>query len=422
MRTVHDHHTSRPALRAGGDGARARSRHFWGRRRGRRGLNGWSELVLLVVVKAACARCGVRSGRARGSRRAVELGGRGLTPRCGLFGHKARVLADLQDDRRHLAHPRLGRRRGRVGRNRQHRVVRDRRGGRHPGMAQDLLGGDARVSIHCEEAADEVLDPRGRPVPPVWVEQVVARLDLLEELLVSLSVKGRVPRDDDVENHAEGPQVHARPVGHVLEHLGRDVARGAARGVHVASPVRVEDATEAEVDDRDVRVRALGPVDEVLGLEVAVHHAVGMHLGERGGHLAHELPRLHLGKRRLAHNLVKELTAFQEFEDKDKGDRGLVLIQQTHNIAVLAGLSQEVGFGLGLGGVKGSGARDKLDGDRLARPAHVAQAADARVTAPQHLVGDVILGPERARCAELFPTRRGAQRVRGSGHDGTRGT
>lgn len=88
-------------------------------------------------------------------------------------------------------------------------------------------------------------------------------------------VERRQPVDHLVDQDAQRPPVHALPVRHLPQDLGRQVlGRAAQRLRRVALHVLLR---QAEVRDADV---ALGVQEEVLGLQVAVDDVVLMQMGD----------------------------------------------------------------------------------------------------------------------------------------------
>mmetsp|Transcript_18569 Transcript_18569/g.49897 ORF Transcript_18569/g.49897 Transcript_18569/m.49897 type:complete len:344 (+) Transcript_18569:174-1205(+) len=111
-------------------------------------------------------------------------------------------------------------------------VARAHVGAHEPLVLQRLLGRHAHVGVHDEELGDEILGVR-RDVVPVGREELVLRgPDLAEHLRVVLAVEGREPAEEDVDDDAHAPHVDLGGVGLVRDHLGRHVARRAARGGH----------------------------------------------------------------------------------------------------------------------------------------------------------------------------------------------
>lgn len=84
--------------------------------------------------------------------------------------------------------------------------------------------------------------------------------------------------EDEVEQHAARPDVHALRVEPLLADLGGQVPDGAEEG---AGEAVVQDGGKAEVDQLHGRVlgRRVGE-QQVLRLEVAVHHAALVHVGD----------------------------------------------------------------------------------------------------------------------------------------------
>jgi hypothetical protein len=129
---------------------------------------------------------------------------------------------------------------------------------------------------------------------PLWRGKVVvARLDLLVELVLLLIPKWRVSGQQDVEDHAARPDVDLGIVGHASAYLGGKIARGpgkacwkgkcggmlssavvcpAGEGAHVAQlrteiggPVLHDDG-QAKVCDLDGRIALMRGKEQVLGL------------------------------------------------------------------------------------------------------------------------------------------------------------
>ena len=84
---------------------------------------------------------------------------------------------------------------------------------RDPGVGQHLVSRDTLGDVDGEHLGHEVFGLSADPAPGVLVEGVVAGLDDVEEVFVpALAVEGGVPDQEDVEDHAEAPDVAWRPV------------------------------------------------------------------------------------------------------------------------------------------------------------------------------------------------------------------
>ena len=101
------------------------------------------------------------------------------------------------------------------------------------------------------------------------------RPNLLEEQLLLVGREGAAPREDDVKEHTEAPQVRALTVGRAVvvvlvprEHLGRDIVGRAAEPRELL--FGLPEPRVPEVDELHVAaVRA--DKKNVLGLDVSVH-------------------------------------------------------------------------------------------------------------------------------------------------------
>ncbi|GIX65410.1 ABC transporter ATP-binding protein, putative [Babesia caballi] len=182
-----------------------------------------------------------------------------------------------------------------------------------PVVLQRLGGGDALRRVEGDHATDEVLGALRDLAPLRHVEGELARLHLLDDRRLVRAVEGREAAQQNVQDHADGPDV-ALVVVHALEHLGRNVVRRADLLLHLGVDVAVR--REAKVNDPDVGVDGLGLEQQVLRLEVAVHDVLPVHVVDAAQHLLDDFGRVLLREALAAHYLVEQLASRVELRDE----------------------------------------------------------------------------------------------------------
>eukprot|EP01136_Pigoraptor_vietnamica_P018181 Opistho-1_new@64398 len=208
-----------------------------------------------------------------------------------------------------------------------------RRLARDPRVLEDLVGREALLGIHHEHLLDHVLG-RLRDCGPVRrVKLKVALHDLLEKHGVVVVVKRGITAQQNVRNHADGPEIDGLAVTLLPENLGGDIV-GRAAG-RLKAEVVVDEFGEAKVGDHDVRVRLLRPEEKVLGLEVSVHNIERVEVADGRRDLPHEARRVLLRETALVNDAIKELTALDVFEDEVELVGRVKLLVHAHNVRVL---------------------------------------------------------------------------------------
>ena len=245
----------------------------------------------------------------------------------------------------------------------------------HVPRTQPLLG------IFHEQPFDEILGLRGHAAPLLGVELEVSVLDVGEEVelaLVALAARrpaavpaagaaeGRVAGQQDVEHHAEAPQVAPLVVREVLlrvldeglHDFGRHELRAAhgrqqqRRGVGAAARVELDPGAEVEVAELDRGERVPVHAENVLRLEVSVGDPLGVEEGEGGGDVPDDAGGLLLGEVFPGHgdghepglhmhlhhppglDVVQQLAARHLLEDEVEPVRLLEILDQLDDVRV----------------------------------------------------------------------------------------
>jgi hypothetical protein len=133
-------------------------------------------------------------------------------------------------------------------------------------VLEDLLSGGSVLLLVGEELLDEVLSLVGDVLPGLVVEVEGALTDLAHDLLVGLSVEGRLSGKKDVGDDTAGPDI-ALGVVVLVEDLRGDVVGGSE--LLVKGTGRVEDEGSTEIDDLDLIELLVLLEEDVLGLQVS---------------------------------------------------------------------------------------------------------------------------------------------------------
>ena len=98
----------------------------------------------------------------------------------------------------------------------------------HPWVLTHLLAVESHVGVSHQDLLDEILGLLGHAAPGVYVEVILASLDLLEECEVIFLVEWGSSREKDESNDTDAPEVASLSVRLLLEHLWGDVSRSSA--------------------------------------------------------------------------------------------------------------------------------------------------------------------------------------------------
>ena len=171
----------------------------------------------------------------------------------------------------------------------------------------------------ADQLADEVLRLRCNIVPLLSIVVENATCDHLQDLLIVVTVEGRVSAEQNVKHAACRPHV-AGDVVVAGEHLRGDVVGCACARLHTMQLAALHDLRETEVDNLKISIGIRAHKQEVLGLEISVHdvHRVAIVQGlqdlfeDLGSHL--------LAKEFFLDNPIEKFTACaQPIEQRDKG-------------------------------------------------------------------------------------------------------
>ena len=135
----------------------------------------------------------------------------------------------------------------------------------NPGVIIGFLGGQTHVSLSLEKLVDEVLCIRRDIVPDGVAVCVGAAKNVIDDLFVRFTAKGRLAAQHDKEDDAHGPVVTLRCVA-ALQHLRSDVVRRAIWRIH--DFILSNSFGQAEVNQFDMRVVVFGIEEEVLWLNI----------------------------------------------------------------------------------------------------------------------------------------------------------
>ncbi len=184
-----------------------------------------------------------------------------------------------------------------------------------PSVLESILTAQSLVDVDAHETPNEFLGFVADVVPVGRVELELAFEDLREEIRVVLVVERRVAAKQDVADDADRPDVHRLAVGLLRQHLGRHVARRAARRSHDA---RIFHLGEAEVADHNLGVFVLALIEQILWLEIAMDDTFAVHVGDGVENLANQVGSVFLRVRAFLHDAVEEFAARDPKEKKDQ--------------------------------------------------------------------------------------------------------
>jgi hypothetical protein len=186
----------------------------------------------------------------------------------------------------HAARPRAHRQRARVALLDREQLAGDR-----------VAGGRPVLRRARQHARDQLVERLGDRRPELAQPRQLLRRAVEQHAQGVGAAERRAPRDAAVQHAAEredvGPAVE---VGHVVDLLGRDVARRAEhRAGHRELGIGERAARHPEVDQEDLVDRAIAE-EQVARLDVAVHHAAAMDRAERRRHAPADRDRLGEGQ------------------------------------------------------------------------------------------------------------------------------
>ena len=96
--------------------------------------------------------------------------------------------------------------------------------GGHPGVGEDLPGGDAAAGVHVQHLADHVLGEAGHGAPVAGVHVVLALADPLQDVIGRVLRPGgerSLPGQHREQQHAQAPHVARRVI--TLNHDNHDI-------------------------------------------------------------------------------------------------------------------------------------------------------------------------------------------------------
>ena len=138
-----------------------------------------------------------------------------------------------------------------------------------PRVLESFSGRDSDV-FFTEDARDQVLNFIRDFVPSTSFHAVLTRLDFLNDLLISLTVKGRFAREQDVKDNTDTPNITLLAVS-TLDDFRGDIVRCSEDSVHGVFVVDTAGSTEInELDDSVLLVLEM----DVLRLDISMHDVV----------------------------------------------------------------------------------------------------------------------------------------------------
>jgi len=197
---------------------------------------------------------------------------------------------------------------------------------KNPRMSEALVQRHPLVRILPEQLLDEVTGP----LRDVRGELEVHLRDPLISLVVGLCLEGRLPYEELVREHPEGPQVDLLVVHVPLDHLGRKVVQ---RSAHRRSPRRRRVNGPPEIGDFKI---AFCVEEQVLRFNIPVDHFFAVAVSQGVRHLADVFGRrgvVEAAVGLLLHRLV-HLAARRELEDEIDARFVVEVAEQAEDVGV----------------------------------------------------------------------------------------
>lgn len=178
--------------------------------------------------------------------------------------------------------------------------------GQHPLGVQSLLSRKTILRVNAEALLDEVLSFLADALPPLR-ERVIAKSDLLQDLIFAASVERRVARQQDVGNDTDRPDIALLVVA-LFQDFRSDVVRSSDFFGHRCVSLGVVLDGLVEVDD----FKLVEPLDvfkeDVLRFEVPVADAVQVAVVNTGQHLLDNDGRVSLSELSTLLHLFEQFT------------------------------------------------------------------------------------------------------------------
>ena len=208
-----------------------------------------------------------------------------------------------------------------------------------PFVLEHLAAGQTLVRLTNKQVTDEVLRLNTDGVPSSIVEVVLALLDEVEKFDIILVIEGERAGQEDKSHNADAPAVALLVVPLLLEDLGSDVAgrsaRRAGEGLLLVVTSR-EEPRQTEIGKLDrAEVEFRGRNEHVLGLDVAVHDAHVVDVADRVDERLDAVAGISLRELVQLEDLLKELAARHEFDDKADMSFVLVGVNQPNDVRVV---------------------------------------------------------------------------------------
>ena len=121
------------------------------------------------------------------------------------------------------------------------------------------------------------------------------------------TVKGKVPGQQHIQQHAERPHVALFPITGLEDDLRCEVQRCAARGV--CDVVDCHMLGEAKVGHDELRALFFAPVHQILWLDVAMNDAFRVYVSEDARNRADDVSSVFLGKVRVLRDAGQQVSS-----------------------------------------------------------------------------------------------------------------
>jgi len=193
--------------------------------------------------------------------------------------------------------------------------------GLEPLMLETLSSRRTSTFVKGKHLRDEILGERSDLVPHLVAEAELAGENLIEELILGLSVERKITTEKHVKDDTDGPDIANVVVDTLLENFWSYVRRATAASSHGTGHSEILGQTEIS----NLHLKTINAVEKkILRLQVTVSNTVGVKIGCGRKNLLNDLASIILSERATLYNLIVQLTTTDILENKRDG---LLLIE-----------------------------------------------------------------------------------------------